>query len=287
MSVINKWQRNYLLRIETRSGAILEIAPPFTLEMNITRTNLGKANSGYFRLYNLSERSRNEIRFNLSDRAKIRRMSLFAGYGDQIAAIFVGDIQMARSYREGTEYITEIEAYDSGFALRTATTNRTFSAGTQLGAIVKSIISDMPGVQTGKVGNFPGVATRAASYSGNSAQILSDITGGAFFIDKGVGSALRSNEFIEDGSRVFEISPDTGLLSTPVREVDIIHFEMLFEPQLNVGYPINLVSTSDKSYNGKYVVIGVSHSGVISPTMGASLITRASFYKPNDLSGVR
>lgn len=278
-----KFGRNYELKVETISGDTLTIALPFTVEIDITRNTLSSANVCQIRLYNLSELNRNQIFFNAFNQSKFRSILLKAGYGTNLSTIFTGNISQAWSVREGVNFITQIECYDGGFAFVNGNVDIAFPAGTPLQTVITTIMNQLPGVSVGAVGNFAGFLNRGNTYSGNPAQLLFEITGGAFYIDNGKAYALQSDEYIPQvggtaqGQPIIVVNDDTGLLGTPVLEQTIIRFDMLFEPGLNVGRLVSLLSTTNPNLNGIYKVTSVKHRGVISGTVSGTMITTGEF----------
>lgn len=275
---MDKFGRAYSLEVQTPSGEILVIQLPFTIEFDIIRNTLTSANVCQIRIYNLSLKNRNQIRFNASDYGHFRSIKLRAGYGTNLPVIFTGNISQAWSVRESVNMITQIECYDGGFAFNNGQSNTVFPAGTQQSDIIKGLIGDLPNVSLGAVGNFPGSLQRGNSYSGNTANILRDLTGGAFFIDKGKANALGTDEFIVNTGSVAVINSQSGLLGTPVLEQTIVRFDMIFEPGLDVAQKILLESVTESNFNGNYKVTGVKHRGMISEAVCGDCITTGEFF---------
>lgn len=280
-----KLGRNYELFIETDSGPGLFIGPPFTIEFDITRQTLASANVCQIRLYNLSEVNRNQIYFNALDQSNYRQIILKAGYGKNLNVIFTGNISAAWSVREGTNFISTIECYDGGFAFVNGTVNIPFVAGTPLKIVIETLIASLKpmGIDRGAVGNFLGVLSRGNTYSGNPAQILFELTGGAFFIDNGKAYALQSDEYVlptglsDLSEPVVIINDSTGLLNTPTLQQTVARFEMLFEPSLNCGRLVVVASLTFPKLNGAYKITAVKHRGIISEVVSGSLTTIGEF----------
>lgn len=276
-----KLGRNYELKIETIGGQTLTIMLPFTIEIDITRNTLSSANVCQIRLYNLSELNRNQIFFNAFNQSKFRTILLKAGYGTNLSTIFTGNISQAWSVREGVDFITQIECYDGGFAFVNGNVEIPFPAGTPIKTVITTLMGQLPGITIGAVGNFSGTLSRGNTYSGNPAQILFELTGGAFFIDNGKAYALQSDEYIPSigtqAQPIVVVNESSGLLGTPILEQSIVRFEMLFEPSLNIGRLVSLISTTNPSLNGIYKITGVKHRGIISGVTSGTLITTGEF----------
>lgn len=275
---MDKFGRNYILEVGTDDGETLTITLPFSLEMDITRNTLTSANVCQLRIYNLSLKNRNQIRFNSSDYGKFRAIKLRAGYGQNLPEVFSGNISQAWSVREGTNFITQIECYDGGFAFTNGKTNMAFPAGTPQKEVLTTLAGTLPNVKLGTVGDYPGTLARGNSYSGNTAEILGELSGGGFFVDQGKANILGSNEYIAGAGGTTLISSQSGLLGTPVLEQTIVRFDMIFEPGLNVGRKIKLDSITGMNFNGDYKITGVKHRGMISDSVGGTLITTGQFF---------
>lgn len=291
-----KFGRNYSLRIEVdKSNSFITVAPPFTIEFDITRNTLTSANVCQLRIYNLAEINRNQIRHNAYDYGNYKRIDFKAGYGTNLATVFHGNISQAFSTREGTNFITTIECYDGGFGYVNGEVNLQFSAGTPFKTVITAIATTLAskGVTIGAIGDYPGVLTRGNSYSGNTMSILNELTGGGAFIDNGKFYALGTNEYVASLSSVGVISTQSGLLGTPRLERDVVTFDMLFEPGLNVGHKIRLDSGTAQNFfattngvtnnigpgfNGEYKIVSVKHHGTISDAVCGSAITTGAFF---------
>lgn len=282
-----KFNRNYELSVGADDGSLVVVKLPFTIEFDITRNTLTSANVCQLRIYNLSKLNRNRLRFNISNfGGPYRPVILKAGYGDNLATIFTGNVSQAWSQREGTNFVTQIECYDGGFAFVNGVTDKQFAAGTPQVQVIRSIAGDLPNVQIGAIGAYPGVLTRGNTYSGNTAALLTQLTGGGFFIDNGRANMLGNNEYYNAPGGILTINAQSGILNTPILEQTIVRFEMLFEPSLNVGSAIMLQSITEENFNGLYKITGVKHRGMISGAVAGKCTTSGEFFYSKLLSPV-
>lgn len=272
-----KFGRNYQLTIEGPDGNPIIIEPPFTLEFNTVRNNLASVNNGVFRIYNLAPRTRALIRKDRNDFGNIRRIHLDAGYGKNLSTVFDGTITYAWSVREGVNFITQVQAFDNGDAMVNGKFNGHFAANTPTETILQTIIADMPSVKVGSIGSYPNSTTRGKSYSGNSMNLLSELSGGGAFIDNGLVHVLGDNECIANAA-VTIIDSDGGLLNTPVREERVLTFDMIFEPGLVVGQKVTLESATGSNFNGTYKIVGLAHRAMISPATCGEAITSVNVW---------
>lgn len=275
-----KFNRNYRLRIQTDTiGSYLTIELPFTIEFDITRNVLTSANVCQIRIYNLAAINRDQIRHNAFDYGNYKRIIFEAGYGDNLAVLFKGNITAAWSVREGTNFITQIECYDGGFAFVNGVVNLQVPSGTTRTTEVKAIAAaGLPKTAVGAIGDIPGVLSRGNSHSGNTMGVLGQLTGGGAFIDGEKFNSLGTNEYIASLTGVAVINSQSGLLGTPILEQNLVTFDMLLEPGLNPGHKVFLDSSTGAGFNGDHIVKGVKHRGMISAAVCGNAVTTGTFF---------
>ena len=270
---IRKFGLNYELFVQAVDGTTIIIKPPFTLDFNITRKTLADANVGSFKIYNLSERVRNLLRKDQDDVGNLKQIVVKAGYGKQLADVFKGNVSKGWSVREGVNFLTQMECYDGGFALVNTTMDQTFPKGTLQRSILKAGLNALKAgsVEVGAIGNFTGAITKGNSFSGAAAKVISELSGGAFFVDNGKSYILKDDEVIDTPPKIIDSS--SGLIGTPTREFQFINLEMVFEPQISVGQRIILKSLTGDNLNGLYKVHSIQHAGIISGSVSSSVKT--------------
>jgi hypothetical protein len=296
-----KFGRTYQLTIQPDAAAAaiagnvnaepIVVSLPYTIEFDITRNILSKANVCQIRIYNLGLLKRNQLRLdrtNYGNKA-FRGVILKAGYGLNPSVIFAGNITQASSKREtGGNFITTIECYVGGSAYINARTDRTYISGTPYQTIIQDMVTSLNayGIGVGAVGLWPGTVLRDTTFSGNTVELLRRLTGGGFFIDQAKANCLNNNEYIQNLNTITTISSDSGLLGTPQLEANIISFDMIFEPRLDAGQYVNLVSSTANNFNGYYKCISVKHRGMISAAVCGSVITTVGLQNIKNPVGV-
>jgi len=268
---MDKLGRNYFLRVQKLEGDFLEIRPPFSIEFDIERNILSSANTGGIRIWNLSPTNRAQIRKDITDYDIYLQVQLQAGYGQNLPTIFQGNMKQAWSHRQKVDFITEVQSFDGGFAMVNGVSNQSPSRGTPNVNILRNLMNDLPHVSIGSIGSFPGSTVRGGAYSGRTVDIISDLSNGSFFIDNEKAHCLGENECVQGSIEVLDAS--TGLLGTPIREQNILHLEMIFEPRLLLGQKIELKSLTAENYNGFYRVVSIHHRGMISESVCGEAIT--------------
>ena len=115
-----KFGRNYSLTVQVNVVDHVVIEPPFTLEFDVDLSYYSSQSNFNLKIINLADFTRNKLRkdqisFQFSD-TDFREVVLSAGYGEDLFLILRGNVVSGQSYRQGTEFITELSGFDSGFA---------------------------------------------------------------------------------------------------------------------------------------------------------------------------
>lgn len=275
---MRKFGRDYVLRIEGTDGVTISIKTPFTMEFDIQRNTLSSANVSTISVYNLSEKNRNQIRKDQLDYGLRKQITLDAGYGDNLTQILNANVTRAYSVRQGNNFITTVDAFDAGFAFANSKMNKSFPAGTAQRSVMIDMINTLKpfGVSKGAIGSFEGLLSRGNAYSGNTIELLKELSGGAFFIDNGKAHILGDNETL--AGNVGKITSVSGLLGTPKREQTFLIFDMLFEPRFFIGQDVILESITNKNYNGVYKLVSLHHRGIISDAVSGQATTTVGLF---------
>lgn len=261
-----KWQRNYRITIDTfdTTGGLTVIEPPFTFQFDIRRQAFASVNSAVLSIYNLSETTRAAIFQDRYYQPLYRKIVVEGGYGDELTEIFVGNIYEASSARQGTNIVTLIVAQDGGWDTAGTKSFKTLKGGLSLKSIIRDLIGDFPNLNEGYISDTldEDKLKRPVVIDGNTFDAIRTYSNNAVFVDMQKVYVMRNNEVFS--GETFVIDSDTGLLETPRREASFLTVVTLFEPKILMTQMVDLDATVQKQYNGKYKVIGVSHSGIIS-----------------------
>jgi hypothetical protein len=274
--------------VSTKTGPLnvaksVTVNYPLTMEFEIVKANTAQCNTGHFRIYNLGDESRNQIFHDYNDIATYRQIILNAGYSSDLSIpiIFQGNIIKASSYRQGTNWITEIEALDGGYSIQNSQSISSMSSQIDGKGFFLNLIKDMKHVTSGAVGDFPSQPTRGQSVMKSTWEAITDILGDAeAFIDNERVNIINKDEYIDRGAKTFDIDDSVGLLGTPRLGQAVIDIDILFEPRLTLADPANVLLTSvAKVYNDLWKVNGVKHRGVISGAVGGEVVTTLTLYR--------
>lgn len=279
---MQKWMRNYKIKFELgfkKEGQYypqeeIYVSYPFTLHLNIERGIYASANTGTFQIYNLSRLMQAKLWKDQTDQSRYITMWLYAGYNDVLPLIFVGDVQYCYSYKEGgsTEYITEINACDGMYFMQYNYNNITINSGVELPSLLQTLINDNPFIKLGYITATAPKLKTSQTFIGQTIELLRrEFANYDVFIDNGQLNVLTRNEITPSSLPV--IYADSGLLGSPKRSGLYLEFRMLFEPALSIAQGVSIASDSLAFLNQTYRLIGIKHSGVISPVESGSLIT--------------
>jgi hypothetical protein len=283
-----KFQRTWTAVIAGADNQQITVAYPLTIMFHVSRNTLASANTGNFRLYNLSEKNRMLILKDRWDPEIYRQIIVYAGYQSEpkLPVIFQGNILSAQSYREGVDWITEIEALDGGFGIINGQVSTTLPEGWNFREIFNSTVQTMKNVTRGAVGDFGANNSRGVTLMGNSWDVLNKaVQDGDAFIDNEQVNVLRNGEYRMESGLVTTINADSGLLGTPRRYDKTLQISVLFEPRMVVGQKIELESL-ETVFNGVYKIIGIAHRATISEAIGGDAVTTITVFRDSLLRGV-
>lgn len=215
-----------------------------------------------------------------------------------VPLIFSGRMTRCYSYRKGVDFVTHIEGFDLPDK-NEININAIFDKGSSHLKVIEAVAKELNIKSTNVFvsGYFNFNLKRAKTFSNvNAWKVLDTMVASVnadivkeqganapqfrLFYDMNNLFILRDDEGIPDN--IVEISAETGLLDTPIREYYKCTFTSLFEPQFRCGGWINLQSrTADPNrtgIQGLLKVVGFTHSGTVSPVVCGSLTTKFTCY---------
>lgn len=286
----DKFNRAYVLILTGPQIPIpIIVTLPFTLEFEIHRDNYSTTNRGTIRIYNLSKLHRQQIVHDQFVDSETGPSQIYAvlqagyGKGPNYPVILKGNASRAFSYRQGVDFITQLDVFDGGLAYSNAISSFSVPSGTSINAIRDRLIRDLTsvaayGLSVGALSNFLGTIAKGQGYSGSTIDLLTELSNSNFFIDNGLVNVLLPFDAI-GGNNVI-INSTSGLLGTPIKEQQWLQLKLLFEPRLTIGSLINLdsigldgVSSGGYYYNGPHKVASIAHRGVISLAVSGEAVT--------------
>lgn len=293
-----KYKRTYKLyyRYDDTNNKWLYITLPITLDFTIERNNLATANRCRLTLYNLSKQTRDllfrdeldigkpynpdEVGWVQTSQAELDKaekspdklrnwIELEMGYESthMTYQVFSGAVLWAYSYKQGVDYITEINAYSTN--LKDPLTYITYEA--KAGKTYKSAIFDIATQLTG-IYNISisdeiaeKVFTEDTVLMGTAEDILAKQLGYKSYVDNNSLYVFNDKTTITKGREPTIINSKNGLLASPRRTQNGVKISMVFEPQLRVGQLVQLNADLEQTYNGTtFIVSGFKHTGSVS-----------------------
>jgi len=271
-----KFGRWYRIVIQTPSGTQITIEPPFSAVFDIKRSIGASVNTGDVTLYNLSPTTRNLLYKDKYLLTEYWRMSIMAGYSSKsVYQIFLGSIQEAYSYKQGTEWITKINAYDGMYQIQNGFCSATYQSGELKQNMLKQIIQTMPECAAGMFGtSIEGKNKRGTVVFGSSFDEIQKLTNGTSYIDNEQLNTIADNEIISGEAIVLD---SEALLTTPKRRDTYLSCDVLFSPEIQPGHAVEIRSEWPK-YNGTYRVDGFHHAFTVSEANVGDAITTLDLY---------
>lgn len=220
-------------------------------------------NPSTIQIYNLGPNSRAFVS-KLND-----LVVLEAGYGKNPKTIFSGNISKAITRKEGSDYVTELQAAEGLYAFQNSLINMSTSVSTPASTVVNTLLGALKGcgIQPGLVSGVPNTNyNQGIVLSGSAIKKLKDVCnslGLDFTIENGESIVLPYGQ--AKPTPPIPITRLNGLVGIPeVREQDItgkrslITFKTLLNPALTAFQSVFLTS---KFVNGFYTIAKTTHTG--------------------------
>jgi len=230
------------------------------VEFSIPFDNNTEANEAELTIYNLSYNTTNQI--NRGDSITVK-----AGYGDDLGVIFQGTISDKSIENDHEDRIITLHAID-GAGLESCEAEVEYAAGNTAQAILYDLVVrlGLPIASWYPVRDSTFDST--VSVDGSLMDAIKKyawICGVSAYVCKG---SIYVHPLSYDGSTSYDLSVDTGLLSTEEYEKEVTNgdytdtvkgweLEMLLNPQVQTGTRINLTSSRA---NGTYYVQEGEHN---------------------------
>lgn len=279
-----KFGRIFSLYVEGRDGKHT-MTSPLTCRFKVSNNCLFTSGSATIQIYNLTQDTRSDLYKDAYEIAIYKKVILAAGYENEpsVPIIFQGNVLKAFSYRQGPDWITEIQGLDGGFAIDNSSINLTKPSPYDVEDLLTDTVKSMqPTLNLGVIGSFNFPNSRGITFSGNPWDLITRLMCpllGQAYIDREVVNIVRQWEYIQDEGQLDIISADTGMIGTPRLQDAIVKVRMIFEPRLSVGQKIEL-QTIESRMSGDYKVVSVDHQGTISGAVCEDLTTETTIFQP-------
>lgn len=240
---VRQWKRKVQVIIgKSGTGLLIE---NLRVQFEVAKTIESAPNVAIIKVYNLHPDNEAKIKNEFDE------VLLNAGYDGAMRLVFRGNIKHVYRYRDGNDYITEIEAGDGDKDFNKAVMNETLAAGTTTGQLVDRAVGTFKGVG-GTTKSHIQVTDRARLrgkvVSGNTRDVLHDVareSGANWSIQDGQIVIVSANDVLPGEAIV--IRADTGMLGAPEINDKGIAVKCLLNPQLRVNGAIRLDNNSIKA----------------------------------------
>ena len=193
------------------------------IKFDIKKTNKKDVNTAKIEIYNISSSTYEELK----NSGKLRVL-VEAGYEENTAVIFQGDVLKFTRKPGDKDIVYTIEAKDSLYTLRNLRTSVSYDDGTPLRAIIEDMVSKMheySGIVRGNIDSVIDAYTieHGISLAGQMDEILSDLTDdyflswrfedGVLFIESADGANYQDTAIVLSSGVDGEVN--TGLIGFP------------------------------------------------------------------------
>ncbi len=234
------------------------------LKFQCERSIGSNPNQGTLEIYNLSERSRNFANVPPEkpgvETAKGLYVELSAGYQNFTRMILAGNATGGSAY-EAPEWVTRINLVDGGTALRSSTIQKSYGAGFSMNRVIMDVVESFH-LPIGYVKPIitADVVRNGLTLDGNNKKVLDDFAatyGFRWSVQNGAINLVDKNSGLPQPA--VNLSPQTGLLGSPVRTDKGINFKCLLIPLIVPGGKV--VLSNNSVYNGGLIVQKASYAG--------------------------
>lgn len=246
------------LLVADESGKALDLSG-FRVLFSVEKTAAEQPNKAHIEITNLSESTASYLL-----NGDMKRIVLQAGYEDNYGVIFDGNIISATRTIDGTESTTVIDAGDGDNAYSFAVTNQTISGGYSSKDIANTIASTMSergtrGIEASGIGDeikYPRGRTMFGA-SRDYARMVAKSSQCQWSIQDGQVVFCKQNA-AREGVIAFVLTPESGLIGSPVSDKDGVAAIACLNPQLKIYDPLQIESRFVK---GTYKILSVKHTG--------------------------
>jgi hypothetical protein len=240
---VRQWKRK--VQVVIGKGGTGLLVENLRVQFEVAKTIESAPNVAVIRIFNLHPDNEAKIKNEFDE------VLLNAGYEGAMRLVFRGNIKHVYRYRDGNDYITEIEAGDGDKDFRKAVMNETLAAGTTTGQLVDRAVGTFKGVggtTKGHVQVNERARIRGKVISGNTRDVLHDVareSGANWSIQDGQLVIVSTNDVLPGEAIV--LRADTGMLGAPEINDKGIAVKCLMIPALRVNGAIKLDNNGIKA----------------------------------------
>jgi len=229
---------------------------PLQIQFEITRTQSPAPNTARISITNLSPESARAIE------RPGQVLRLFAGYGEDLALLFEGDIaqKSVRTRKPAETRVTTLEAGERETALVSTRSALSYGANASARTILGALASEL-GVTLDVSDDIASRTFRAGySFIGMARDAISEVVAGldaGWTIQDGVLHVLERTG-VSTVLEGVELTPGTGLVGSPELVQGGVAFKAKLIPRIKPKAPVRIISPS---LSGTYVITQVTYRG--------------------------
>lgn len=231
------FDRSYKLTIDTveiEGGGVGTGRIGLDIAFKVESTTKQEPNKIDLRVWNLNPNHRSALQKRSgSEVSKAKRVAvaveLEAGYADDRGVIFRGELRNLQIDHDGTDFVTHVEGSDAGRAYKVAHMSASYSPGALVYSVMRDCVNAL-GIGTGNLTDYASSISipnlgktfpEGYSASGPAERVMGKLCSAAglsWSVQKGVLQLKPIGSPIQ--RQVYELGPNSGLVGTPVAEVD-------------------------------------------------------------------
>lgn len=240
------------------------------ISFDIIKNNAVQANKAKIRIYNLSKESRRFL--NENDFPGKIQLTLEVGYiKTGLKVLFIGDVERSSYKRTGPDWITEIECKDGLQAIQEVKLDKSYAgdATVNIQTVVQDIYKELKdkarvNVDTIKAHLAEKVDSEKLDW-GLNIQGLAMKSLETLLAKQGKETSIQNNALAiaepKDKTRAITISPETGMIGSPVTREKGIEFKALINPILQPSGETNSIFLLSEGFNSIYRVRSLKFKG--------------------------
>ena len=239
----------------------------FRIKFNIQKHIIATASPTTIGIYNLGPKLRSTLQTG-GAQVTIRAGWLNTG----MVNVFKGSLLACIHQREGADIVTTLISLAGYGGTSKAIISRTFSGGSRLRDVLKSIASEVEGLTIDprciQVRDLT-IGPQGQSFAGQPTEWLDKLArvcGFSWWIDEGVFYALDDGEVFQGGEVLINSSNGfllraEPMLATPMQKQAGVSIQSLFIPYVRPGHKVRLETALNPLLDGSYKIHSLSHNG--------------------------
>lgn len=255
--------RRYRVMVSSKKGAALDVSQ-LRCMFDIRKTLTPQPNFSTVTIYNLNAETENQI-INEGDTVIVE-----AGYeGEQYGLIFRGDVvQAVRGKEDGVSYKLTLNSIDgdrflnSGYVTFSVAKGQT--ARTQISAVTdRAKIPAKLGTISGNLQSAQ--LTRGKVFFGMAKDYLRQLAqsnSATFYLEDGKVNVITAQDY--PPNEIVDLSPDSGLIGTPMQNDFGVNFKSLLNPRLKINSLVRINNSliQEQTYQFGQMPRGLDSAGI-------------------------